>query len=248
MVEPIASILVVDDEPDLLNHIGLALEAAGYRVLKANDGLEALDCLQLEPVDLIVADIAMPQMNGYQLYEQVREQREWTMIPFVFLTARTLDSDIQYGKTLGIDDYLIKPIRAAELLATVRGKLRRTQQLTNAFGEQGGLPSKETNLLLVGQLKIEPNQHRVWLNGEEIKLSAREFALLEYLVRQDGKVVTPSDLIRITHQLQTHPFEAGQLLRPLIFSLRSKLASASDGINYVENVRGVGYRLIVPSP
>ncbi|HEX9924216.1 MAG TPA: response regulator transcription factor [Anaerolineae bacterium] len=247
-MESIASILVVDDEPDLLNHIGLALEAEGYRVLKANDGLEALDCLQVEPVDLIVADIAMPRMNGYQLYERLREQRGWTLIPFVFLTARTLDSDIQYGKGLGVDDYLTKPIRAAELLATVQGKLRRAQQLTNASEEQDKLPPKETDSLIVGQLRIEPSQHRVWLNGEEIKLSAREFTLLEYLVRQDGKVVTPSDLIRITHQLQTHPFEAGQLLRPLIFSLHSKLASASDGINYVENVRGVGYRLIVPSP
>lgn len=247
-MEPIASILVVDDEPDLLNHIGLALEAEGYRVLKANDGLEALDCLQYEPVDLIVADIAMPRMNGYQLYERVREQREWTMIPFLFLTARTLDSDIQFGKALGVDDYLTKPIRAAELLATVRGKLRRAKQLTNAFGGQAGLPSGETNLLIVGQLKIEPDQHRVWLNGEEIKLSAREFALLEYLARQAGKVVAPSDVIRITHQLQTHPFEAGKLLRPLIFSLRSKLAVPSDGVNYVENVRGVGYRLIVPKP
>jgi DNA-binding response OmpR family regulator len=246
-MEAIASILVVDDEPDLLNHIGLALEAAGYRVLKANDGLEALDRLQLGPVDLIVADIAMPGLNGYQLYERVRERREWTMIPFLFLTARTLDSDIQFGKALGVDDYLTKPIRAAELLATVRGKLHRTEQLTNAFGEQYGLPSRETNLLIMGPLKIEPGQHRVWLNGEEIKLSAREFALLEYLARQAGKIVAPSDAIRITHQLQTHPLEAGQLLRPLIFSLRSKLAAVSGGVNYVENVRGVGYRLIVPN-
>ena len=245
-MESIASILVVDDEPDLLNHIGLALEAEGYRVLKANDGLEALDRLQCEPVDLIVADIAMPRMNGYQLYERVREQQEWTMIPFLFLTARTLDSDIQFGKALGVDDYLTKPIRAAELLATVRGKLRRAKQLANAYREQTGFPSGEMNRLSAGPLKIDSDQHRVWLNDEEINLSAREFALLEYLARQAGKVVPPTDAIRITHQLQTHALEAGQLLRPLIFALRSKLAAASDGINYVENVRGVGYRLIVP--
>jgi DNA-binding response OmpR family regulator len=247
-MEPIASILVVDDEPDLLNHIGLALEAEGYRAIKANDGLEALDHLQLEPVDLIIADIAMPRMNGYQLYERVREQREWTMIPFLFLTARSLDSDIHFGKALGVDDYLTKPIRAAELLATVRGKLRRAEQLANAYayGEQTGLPSGQMNRLGAGPLKIDPDQHRVWLNDEEIKLSAREFALLEYLARQAGKVVSPTDAIRITHQLQTHAFEAGQLLRPLIFALRSKLAAASDGVDYIENVRSVGYRLIVP--
>ena len=126
------SILVVDDEPNFLDNIRLALEAEGYRVLSAGNGVEALAVLHSQPVNLILADIAMPEMNGYQLYERVRERPQWLTVPFVFLTARKLDSDIRYGKELGVDGYLTKPIRAADLLAVVRGKLRRAQQLVQS--------------------------------------------------------------------------------------------------------------------
>jgi len=126
------SILVVDDEPNFLDNIRLALEAEGYRVLSAGNGVEALAVLHSQPVNLILADIAMPDMNGYQLYERVRERPQWLTVPFVFLTARKLDSDIRYGKELGVDGYLTKPIRAADLLAVVRGKLRRAQQLVQS--------------------------------------------------------------------------------------------------------------------
>jgi CheY-like chemotaxis protein len=126
------SILVVDDEPNFLDNIRLALEAEGYRVLSAGNGVEALAVLHSQLVNLILADIAMPDMNGYQLYERVRERPQWLTIPFVFLTARKLDSDIRYGKELGVDGYLTKPVRAADLLAVVRGKLRRAQQLVQS--------------------------------------------------------------------------------------------------------------------
>ena len=126
------SILVVDDEPNFLDNVRLALEAEGYRVLSAGNGVEALAVLHSQPVNLILADIAMPDMNGYQLYERVRERPQWLTIPFVFLTARKLDSDIRYGKELGVDGYLTKPVRAADLLAVVRGKLRRAQQLVQS--------------------------------------------------------------------------------------------------------------------
>jgi len=108
------SILVVDDEPDLLDNISLALEAEDYQVFTANNGSEALEILAAQPVNLILADIAMPDMNGYQLYQQVRQNSAWVLIPFIFLTARTMDSDIRYGKELGVDDYLTKPIRTKE--------------------------------------------------------------------------------------------------------------------------------------
>ena len=122
-----ATILVVDDQPDLLENISLTLESAGHQVLTAGDGVEALAVLQSQPVDLILADIAMPRMNGYQLYERVRENVQWVAIPFLFLTARAMDSDIRYGKELGSDDYLIKPIQPEDLLAAVQGRLRGTE-------------------------------------------------------------------------------------------------------------------------
>jgi len=248
MDKVLATVLVVDDQPDLLDNISLTLEAGGYGALTARDGLEALAVLQAQPVDLILADIAMPRMNGYQLYERVRENPQWVTIPFIFLTARALDSDIRYGKELGADDYLTKPIQVEDLLAAVQGRLKRIAQLTQLMS-----PHSEPQLTLgqralaLGRLKIDPGEHRVWLDERMIELSAREFTLLEYLARLNGKVVPPQELIAATHGLEMDDVEAGALLRPLIRSIRRKLGYGVGEMGCIENVRSVGYRLIPPA-
>ena len=104
-----AVILVVEDQPAMQRNIQIGLTMSGYEVVVAADGIEALDLLAGQPVDLILADIAMPRMNGYQLYEKVRQDPRWVRIPFVFISARGLDSDVRYGKALGADDYLVSP-------------------------------------------------------------------------------------------------------------------------------------------
>ena len=237
------SVLIVDDEPDLLENIGLALQSENYHILTAGNGVEALQILQSQQVALILADIAMPDMNGYQLYERVRQNPDWVSIPFIFLTARTMDSDIRYGKELGVDDYLTKPIRAADLLAVVRGKLRRAQQLAAAATPAAQPSPAGTGGLTVAGLRIDSSQYRAWLGQEELKLSAKEFILLEHLAQQAGKVIPPQELVKITHQFETDHIEAGTLLRPLILSLRRKL---DERVVTIENVRGVGYRLVTP--
>lgn len=245
-MNPIASILVVDDEPDLLDNISLALEAESYQVLTANTGIEALKVLQSRPVDLILADIAMPDMNGYQLYERARQNPEWVTIPFMFLTARTMDSDIRYGKELGVDDYLTKPIHAGDLLATIRGKLRRARQLAEAEAQRKPSAMAGDCFLSLERLRIDPTQHRAWLDEQELKLSAKEFVLLEYLARQGGRVLSPQELVKVTHGLDSDCVEAGTLIRPLILSLRRKLGLSAGEAGSIVNVRGVGYRLVVP--
>jgi DNA-binding response OmpR family regulator len=241
-----STVLLVDDQPDLLDNLKLTLEAAGYRVGTASDGFEAQDVLRSQPVDLILADIAMPRMNGYQLYERVRHDPRWAAIPFIFLTARALDSDVRYGKELGADDYLTKPIQPEDLLAAVRGKLRRARQLAHLPGQPQHAPGLGQRAVTVGRLQIDPGQHRVWLNGQPIHLSAREFTLLEYLARRQGVVVPPGELIQVTHGFNADNVEAGTLLRPLIRSLRRKLGYGIGEMGCIENVRGVGYRLIIP--
>lgn len=242
-----ASILVVDDQPELLENIGLALEMDGYTVLAASDGQTALKILATQPVDLILADIAMPGMNGYQLYERVRENEEWVTIPFLFLTGRAMDSDIRFGKELGVDDYLTKPIEIEDLLATVQGKLRRAQQLAAAKPAVGQISaSGQAEEILAGRLKIEPAQHRAWLDNKLLQLSAREFELLTYLARRIDQVISPQELVQVTHNLQTDHIEAGNLLRPLIRTLRRKLGYKVGEMGCLENVRGVGYRLTPP--
>jgi len=241
-----ASILIVDDHPAVLDSLALALEAAGYHAIAAADGLEAIAALESQPVDLILADIAMPVMNGYQLLGRVRENPQWVLIPFVFLSARALDSDIRYGKELGVDDYLTKPIDPDDLLAAVRGKLRRAEQLSDLAPRQAVPREDEETRIAVGRLQVAPSEHRVWLGEEEICLSAREFIVMVKLAQRAQQVVAPVELVEHTHGLKTNRVEAGMLLRPLIRSLRRKLGYPVGDLGCIETVRGVGYRLNPP--
>ncbi len=251
-----STILIVDDQPELLLGIQMALEAAGYAVRAAPDGHVALDILHHEPVDLVLADIAMPELNGYQLYEQMRATPELLRIPFIFLTARAMASDIRYGKSLGVDDYLTKPLKPEDLLAAVEGRLRRARELR---GAPAAAPAAELVVLTpplaaessaerieVGSLWITPSQHRVWLKGAEVSLSAREFRVLECLARRAGEVVPPHQIVQVSHGIDTDDADASSLLRPLIRILRRRLGYAIGEMGCIENVRGVGYRLVTP--
>lgn len=237
------NILVVDDQPELRIGIKLSLEAAGYQVYTAGDGQEALEVLNNEIVDLILADIAMPRMNGYQLYENVRKNPKWLAIPFIFLTARAMDSDIRYGKELGVDDYMTKPIEVEDLLATVHGKLKRSRQLVG-FSSVSEATTYDTssNEIKLGKLSIDPDKHQVRIGEMAVKLSVREFTILEYLSRRAGHVISAQELVRATHQLETDAIEAGVLIRPLVRSLRRKMGFPAGSMGCIDNIRGVGYR------
>ena len=120
-----AFILVVDDQPQLLASIQMTLELAGHRVYTAGTGTAALAVLQAQSIDLILTDIGMPQLDGYQLCARVRAEGIWNAIPLLFLSARGSDEDIRYAKSLGADDYLVKPIEPEDLLAAVQEGLRQ---------------------------------------------------------------------------------------------------------------------------
>jgi DNA-binding response OmpR family regulator len=250
-----AVILVVEDQPAMQRNMRMSLTAAGYDVITAADGVEALAVLDTQPVDLILADIAMPRMNGYQLYQALRENPRWALIPFVFVSARALDSDVRYGKSQGVDDYLIKPFALEDLLAIVAGRLRRAEELARAVGKpEPAPPSPVTRnapaaaraaeeVLTAGPIRMHPRQHRVWRDGAEVELSLREFKFLEYLLRRPGQAVSLVELCRVTHDLQTTPVDAGNLLYPLVRSLRRRLGYKAGEMGCIESVRGVGYRL-----
>jgi len=129
-MEPKPNILLVDDQPDLLDNLSLTLEMAGYRTLVAKHGIEALQHLKTSPISLILSDIDMPQMGGYQLYHTVRENPDWRTIPFLILTGCRFisEGEIRYGKTLGIEEYLVKPIRSKDLIEAVQRTLHRTDE------------------------------------------------------------------------------------------------------------------------
>ena len=125
-----AVILVVDDQLAIRLLSKRILEGSGYAVIMAEDGAMALKLLAEQPIDLIVADIAMPNLNGYQLFERVSENPNWVNVPFIFLSARDLDSDIRYAKSLGVDDYITKPFEPDDMLSSIRGRLLRAEQLS----------------------------------------------------------------------------------------------------------------------
>lgn len=235
------TILVVDDDAALVRGLTLTLQAEGYQVLTASDGLKALSLLESSHIDLIIADVAMPKMNGYQLLERVRQNPEWVAIPFLLLTGRAMDSDVRYGKELGVDDYLIKPVDPDDLLASVRGKLLRAKVLMGAVTK----PVEDNEGLLEhGPIKLDLDSFQAWVNDESVSLSVREFKLLQALLREPGKVYEHVDLVTETHEFRTDHIQAGNLLRPLMRSLRNKLNEAAGRpLDIIVTVRGVGYRL-----
>lgn len=239
-----ATVLLVDDEQELLEIMETALQNEGYATLSANDGQRALELLQTVGVDIIVADVAMPRMNGYQLYERVRANPDWTPIPFVMLTGRAMDSDIRYAREMGVDDYLTKPVELDDLLSTVRGRLLRAKQLSEAQERKQSAPNPQDTLRTVGSLTLDRSSYQVHYKACALTLSAREFSLLEYFMRSPGAVLDVVALVKVTHDLTTDPIEAGSLLRPLIRSLRGKIQGAGGNPQTIENIRGVGYRLL----
>ena len=241
------TILVVDDNTRMLAAVQRILESEGYLVFTANDGLAALQMMQESTPHLIIADIAMPRMNGYQLHERVRQNPDWALIPFIFLTGRAMDSDIRYGKEIGVDDYLIKPIEPEDLLVAVRGKLKRARQWSQQQAQPTATRKSNRDTLSVGALCLDPAQRRATLNGAPLALSAREFILLDYLARRAGEVVPPEVLIKATHGFEPNNVEAGALVRPMIRSLRRKLGYPVGELGCIETVRGWGYRLLPPS-
>ena len=241
------SILIVDDNEKLLFAVQRILESDGYTVFTAPDGATALEIMQKLYPNLIIADIAMPHINGYQLHERVRQNPDWALIPFIFLTGRAMDSDIRYGKEIGVDDYLIKPIEPEDLLVVVRGKLKRARQWAQQRGAQPVPVQKSTQgILIVGALSLDLSERRVKLNEELLSLSVREFILLEYLARRAGEVIPPEVLLKATHGFETNAAEAGTLIRPLVRSLRRKLGYPVGDLGCIETVRGWGYRLLPP--
>ena len=154
-----ASILVVEDDIAMRNGIREILELAGYTVSVASNGKEALGLLEKVPPALIISDIMMPEMDGYRFYERVREDTKWLAVPFIFLTAKGEPADVLRGKSMGVDDYLIKPFEAEELLVVVRSKLERMRQLQETTRRQIELLSEQLTradrMATVGQLVTE---------------------------------------------------------------------------------------------
>jgi DNA-binding response OmpR family regulator len=224
-------VLVVDDEPTIVEIVGRYLERAGYEARGAGDGFEALEQAAAERPDLVVLDLMLPGIDGIEVMRRLREL-PGPPLAVILLTARGEESDRLVGLRQGADDYVVKPFSPAELVARVGAVLRRTKP-PEADGEE---PPIE-----VGPLRIEPSSRRVFLDGQEVGLTMREFDLLAFLAAHPGRVYSRDQLME---SVWGEPyFEDTSTVTVHIRRLRAKLGDDPASPRFIETVWGVGYRL-----
>ncbi|MEO6295140.1 MAG: response regulator transcription factor [Candidatus Limnocylindria bacterium] len=218
-------VLVVEDEKRLAAGLRKGLEADGFAVDIALNGTDGLWLAQEEPYDAIVLDLMLPEVSGYEICERLREARNWT--PILMLTARDGASDEVRALDTGADDYLTKPFAHAVLVARLRALLRRGATERPAVLEAGGL-------------RLDPAAHRVWRDGTELELTAREMELLEFLMRRAGEVVSKTEILA---HVWDYDFEGDpNIVEVYVGHLRNKV-DRPFGRQAIETIRGAGYRL-----
>jgi two-component system OmpR family response regulator len=235
MVAPLPqlSILVVDDDPKLREVVGYALGREGYDVCEARHGGDALTLLGKRRFDLLVVDVSMPEVDGFEFVRRLRSSDRET--PVLFLSARSDEIDRILGLELGGDDYVTKPFSTRELVTRVKVILRRLTR-----GAQGDAPEPAENAeLQVGELRLSPETHRSWWREHEVVLTATEFRLLETLMGRPGRVYSREELSELAYPDSRHV--SGRTLDSHIRRIRAKFRD--HGVDPVETVHGVGYRL-----
>ena len=225
-------ILVVDDKANMRQLLQDYLTEQGFAVTTAANGRDALYAARHENPDVVLLDLMMPEMDGFEFLQQYRRERS---VPVIILTARVEESDTVLGLDLGADDYIVKPFRMRELLARIRAVLRRTEP-----GEPGAQP------LHVGQIVLDDSAHSVTVGGQLISLTPTEFNLLSLFLRNPGQVFTRQQL---ADELADDGYSGlERTLNVHIRNLRSKIEPDPNEPEYIETVFGVGYRLRRPEP
>lgn len=220
-------ILVVDDEPDITALVAYHLAKAGYRVSTAANGPDALKAAREEKPDIVILDVMLPGVSGYDVLAELRRREETREVGVILLTAKRDEPDRIRGLSLGADDYLTKPFSPAELALRVNGLLRRLAAPAVSTG----------STLAAGPITIERSGHRVMVEGKEIELTATEYKLLLTLVERRGRVQTRPQLLETVWEAQ--PDIQTRTVDMHVQRLRTKLGPAGE---LIETVRGFGYR------
>ncbi|MGA2623582.1 MAG: response regulator transcription factor [Bacteroidota bacterium] len=223
------TILVVDDEKDIIDLLKYNLQKEGYAVQTAQNGKRALEQAQKRP-DLIVLDVMMPEMDGWEVCKELKRRDLTSSIPIIFLTAKGTEVDEVVGLELGADDYIVKPISIRKLVARIKTVLRRHEPVEPKTG-------RPPDLLRVEQMEINVQNYKVKLGKEEISFPKKEFETLVYLVRHRGSVVTREALLNAVWGEDVVVVE--RTVDVHIRKIREKLGKYGDCI---ETIKGVGYR------
>ena len=221
------TILVVEDEPDILDLVSYNLEQAGFAVLRAEDGEKALDLSEGGSISLVVLDLMLPGIDGLEVCRTLKQGARTKEVPVLMLTARTEEVDRIVGLELGADDYLVKPFSPRELVLRIRAILRRAQ----------GRGESEDGQITVGPLAIDPVGGWVEVDGDLLELTATEFKLLTTLAQRRGRVQSREELLNVVLGYEHSGYR--RTVDTHIRRLRKKLGAAAE---WVETVRGMGYR------
>ncbi|EEM87068.1 DNA-binding response regulator [Bacillus thuringiensis serovar vazensis] len=226
------TIMVVDDEKEIRELIAIYLKNEGYRVLQAENGEEGLELLKKNEVHLIVLDIMMPKIDGIHMCMKVREIAE---MPIIMLSAKTQDMDKILGLTTGADDYVTKPFNPLELIARIKSQLRRYMKMN------GRISAQNENEVEIGDMKINVTTHKVTVADEEVKLTPREFAILELLARNKGMVMSAEQIYERVWKEEA--FQSDNTVMVHIRKIREKIEENPRKPRYVKTVWGVGYKI-----
>ncbi|OGO07444.1 MAG: DNA-binding response regulator [Chloroflexi bacterium RBG_13_60_13] len=228
IIVPGKTILVVDDEPRMVEFITMNLELEGFRVVGAADGYEALEKAAKDMPDLVILDIMMPNMDGFETLESLRETSQ---VPVIFLSAKGEESDRIRGLDLGADDYITKPFSTRELISRIKAVLRRTAPPPSA---------SRSDIVVDGELRINFDQRKVIARGQEIRLRPTEYRLLYQLVTNAGRLLTHETLL--SRVWGTEYRDEDQYVRLYITYLRQKIEKDPKNPKYILSERGLGYR------
>ncbi|RYL93808.1 response regulator transcription factor [Sporolactobacillus sp. THM7-4] len=225
-------ILVVDDEPSIVTLLSFNLKKAGYEVITAGKGLEALDKVKEQHPDLIILDLMLPGMDGMDICRKLRQDLIQT--PVLMLTARDDELDKILGLELGADDYMTKPFSPREVVARVRAILRRSE-----IGKQ-----QLAEVLSVGEIKVYPNNFEATFKGQDMQLTPKEFELLVYLMQHKGRVLSREQLL---NAVWNYEFAGDtRIVDVHVSHLREKIEDVTRKPLYIKTVRGLGYKLEEP--
>ncbi|WAA10173.1 response regulator transcription factor [Fervidibacillus albus] len=232
------NILVVDDEASIVTLLEYNLNQSGFNVLKAYDGQEALKQAVNEQLDLIILDLMLPKMDGIEVCKEIRKRQIDT--PILMLTAKDDEFDKVLGLELGADDYMTKPFSPREVVARVKAILRRTKNL-----QDSSIPNERGDgKIQLGELTIFPEHYEVYLNGNQLEFTPKEFELLIYLVKNKGRVLTRDQLL---NAVWNYDFVGDtRIVDVHISHLREKIEKDTRKPKYIKTIRGIGYKFEEP--
>ncbi len=225
-----SKVLIIEDETSIADLERDYLELSGFTVQICNDGTEGLKKALNEDVDLLILDLMLPGVNGFEICRQVREQKN---LPIIMVSARKDDIDKIHGLGMGADDYMTKPFSPSELVARVKAHLSRYERLVN-------MNAQENEIIQIRGLKIDKTARRVWVNGEEKPFTTKEFDLLTFLAQNPNHVFTKDELFREIWDMESIGDIATVTVH--IKKIREKIEKSTSKPDYIETIWGVGYR------